>query len=58
MNMNYEAFEKLKVNKTQSVKEQQKEGRRPRLSLIAIIEEQGLKPCCRINIVKKTIDKL
>lgn len=56
--MNYEAFEKLKVNKTQSVKEQQKEGRRPRLSLIAIIEEQGLKPCCRINIVKKTIDKL
>lgn len=58
MQMNFSAFEKLEVNKTQSVKEQQNEGRRPRLSLIKIIEQQNLKPCCKIDILKKIVEKI
>lgn len=58
MQMNFSTFEKLEVNKTQSVKEQQNEGRRPRLSLIKIIEQQNLKPCCKIDILKKIVEKI
>lgn len=58
MKMDHVAFGKLRVNKAQTVSNQQNEGKRPRLSLITIIEHQGLKPCCKIDIVKKTVEKL
>lgn len=57
MQKDHISFGELKVNKTQTVSDQQDEGKRPRLSLVKEIEKQGLKPCCVIDIAKKTIKK-
>lgn len=56
MNMDFRSFQKLRVNQKESVEVQQKSGRRPRLSLIKVIEREGIKPKCRIDIEAKSVD--
>lgn len=57
MGINGESLKTLKTNKTQSVLDQQNQGRRPRLRLIETIKELNLKPLCRIDIIGRQIIK-
>jgi hypothetical protein len=40
----------LKVNATETVLDQQKQGRRPRLTLLSIVKNQGLPPLIKFNL--------
>lgn len=54
-----EDLKKIKVNKTQTLAEQQEQGRRPRFSVIKfIIEPNDLKPVAKIDLRTKKITKL
>ncbi|WP_410681300.1 Bsp6I family type II restriction endonuclease [Avibacterium paragallinarum] len=44
LGLNGKEFGKLSVNSSETVADQQKQGRRPRLSLIKYINEKGIKP--------------
>lgn len=55
LELNGDRFSALRVNNTQTVADQQRSGRRPRLSLIDYINEQQIAPICRIDIVARTI---
>ena len=58
-NLNSNKLKKIKVNKNETLEEQQQAGRRPRFSVINfIIEPQGLKPIIKINIREKKVVKL
>lgn len=58
MEMDFSAFEKLNVNKHQSVKDQQVSKRRPRLSLIDLIGEKKLQPSHKVVILEKRVIEL
>lgn len=55
LKLNNTQFEKLPVNSTQCVRDQQESGRRPRLSLIKYINHQDIKPLCKIDIINQEI---
>jgi len=44
MNMNYSQFQNIQINRKETVFDQQKQGKRPRLSLIKLINEKCIKP--------------
>ena len=49
----------IKVNSTKTVADHQREGKRPRLSIEQkIIEEKGLQPAYKFDIINKKIYKL
>lgn len=50
LGLNGEQFGKLAVNKTETVADQQKQNRRPRLSLIKYIDDNGLKPTTILDL--------
>lgn len=57
--LNSEKLKLIKVNKTETLEQQQKAGRRPRFSMIKfVIEPQNLKPIMKINIREKKVVKL
>ena len=54
-----EKLKNIKVNKNETLEEQQKAGRRPRFSMIKfILEPQKIKPIIKINIREKKVIKL
>ncbi|CAD7288270.1 Bsp6I family type II restriction endonuclease [Campylobacter suis] len=57
LGLNSDAFVNLSVNKTQTVKDQQKLGRRPRLSLISYINQNNIQPVAIIDIVARIVKK-
>jgi len=50
MGMNYTQFQTIQVNKTQTVLEQQLQGKRPRLSLIKLINERNIEPITVLDL--------
>ncbi len=53
---NSEDLKKIKVNKNQTLEEQQKLGRRPRFSVIKfILEPNNVKPAMKVNIREKKV---
>ena len=42
--MNYSQFQNIQINRKETVFDQQKQGKRPRLSLIKLINEKCIKP--------------
>lgn len=57
--INSEKLKEFKMNKKETLLEQQEAGRRPRFSVIKfIIEPQGLQPIAKINIREKKVVKL
>ena len=58
LGINSEELKKIKVSKTQTVEDQQKQGRRPRFSIQdKIVKEQGLEPDAIFYIREKKIEK-
>lgn len=59
LGFNSEELKKIQVNKTETLEDQQKQGRRPRFSIIKqIIDEKGLNPSCLIDIRKEKVSML
>lgn len=59
LEMNSEDLKKIKVNSTQTLEDQQKQGRRPRFSVIrCIIEEKKLEPYASLDLRTQKISKL
>lgn len=59
LGMNSELLKKVKVNKTQTLEDQQRQGRRPRFSIIKlIIEENGIEPYAVVDMREKKIQTL
>ena len=54
LGLNGSSFQALNVNSTQTVADQQRSGRRPRLSLIDYINAQQIQPICRLDITART----
>ncbi|MBQ2982439.1 MAG: Bsp6I family type II restriction endonuclease [Lachnospiraceae bacterium] len=58
LGINSEDLKKIKVSKTQTVEDQQRQGRRPRFSIQdKIVKEQGLEPDAIFYIREKRIEK-
>lgn len=58
LQMNSEDLKKIKVNSTQTLEDQQKQGRRPRFSVIRfIIEENNLEPYASLDLRTQKISK-
>lgn len=57
LKLNFEQFQILEVNKKETVLDQQKQNRRPRLSLIQYIENNEIKPLYCVNFIKKIVTK-
>jgi len=56
LGINSESLKKVKVNKTQTLEDQQQQGRRPRFSIIKmIIEENGIEPYAEVDMRAKKI---
>lgn len=56
LNLNSDQLKKVKVNKNQVLEDQQKQGRRPRFSIIKmIIEANNLQPYAIVDMKKKEI---
>ena len=50
---------KIKMNKDETFEQQQKQGRRPRFSIIkSIIEKQGLEPIVKVDLKSKEITRI
>ncbi|WP_195245627.1 Bsp6I family type II restriction endonuclease [Clostridium celatum] len=59
LEMNSEDLKLIQVNSTQTLVEQQRQGRRPRFSIIKfIIEKHGLEPYAKLDLRTKKIYKL
>lgn len=57
--MNHKAIENLKVNQSQTIHDQQLQGRRPHIRIIEeLIEPTGMQPTCILNIRTMKIQKL
>lgn len=57
--INSDGLKKIKVNSTQTVEDQQRQGRRPRFSVEKqIIKANGIKPTYKLDILNKKIIKL
>ncbi len=57
--LNSDKLKKIKVNKNETLEEQQQAGRRPRFSMIKfIIEPQELKPVMKVSVREKKVLKL
>ncbi|ECL4284516.1 Bsp6I family restriction endonuclease [Campylobacter jejuni] len=57
LELNFEQFQILKVNKKETVLDQQKQNRRPRLSLIQYIEKEKIEPLYYVDFIKKIVTK-
>ncbi len=54
-----EELKQINVNRTQTVEDQQRQGRRPRFSVInKIITERGYQPLCYIDIRKEQVNMI
>jgi len=59
LQMNSSDLKLIQVNSTQTLAEQQQQGRRPRFSVIKfVIKERGLKPYAKLDLRTKKITKL
>jgi len=56
MNMNYSKFQTIQINKDQTVADQQKQGKRPRLHLIKLIDERCIKPIEVLDLNKLALE--
>jgi len=52
LNMNFSQFEKMSVNSSQTIAEQQENKRRPRLSLVKYIEDKQITPLSILDLKK------
>ena len=50
--MNFSEFERMSVNSSQTIAEQQENKRRPRLSLVKYIEDKNMKPLSILDLKK------
>lgn len=50
MNMNFSQFQVIQISRTQTVFDQQQQGKRPRLSLIKIIKSQNIEPVAILDL--------
>lgn len=57
LELNFEQFQILEVNKKETVLDQQKQNRRPRLSLIQHIEKEKIEPLYYVDFIKKIVTK-
>ncbi len=57
LQLNFEQFQILEVNKKETVLDQQKQNRRPRLSLIQYIEKEKIEPLYYVDFIKKIVTK-
>ncbi|HEB9434339.1 TPA: Bsp6I family type II restriction endonuclease [Campylobacter coli] len=57
LELNFEQFQILEVNKKETVLDQQKQNRRPRLSLIQYIEKEKIEPLYYVDFIKKIVTK-
>ncbi|EAK9947043.1 Bsp6I family restriction endonuclease [Campylobacter lari] len=58
LELNFEQFQNLEVNKKETVLDQQKQIRRPRLSLIQYINNNGIKPLYCVDFKQKSVTKI
>lgn len=59
LDINSDQLKQVKVNKTQTLEDQQKQGRRPRFSIIKqVIEENNIEPYAKVDMREKKIKKL
>jgi len=59
LNMSSDTLKQVKVNKTQTLEDQQRQGRRPRFSIIKnIIEVNDIKPYAVVDMRRKKIQNL
>jgi hypothetical protein len=52
LKMNFSEFERMSVNSSQTIAEQQENKRRPRLSLVKYIEDKNMKPLSILDLKK------
>ncbi|MCW1628652.1 hypothetical protein OLW03_07760, partial [Campylobacter jejuni] len=57
LKLNFKQFQILEVNKKETVLDQQKQNRRPRLSLIQYIEKNEIKSLYCVDFIKKIVTK-
>lgn len=59
LQLNSDELKQIQVNSTQKLEDQQKQGRRPRFSIIKfIVEPKGLEPFAKLDLRKQKIERL